>query len=514
MNDFHNRFSFLNHPRNFWYFILGLTIIRLIYINFIPISPQEAYYWYYSQKPALSYFDHPPMAAYSIWLGTHIFGNTIFGVKFMGIIWSLLTNILLYFITIKSLKYFSINADSRNQNRMAFLVVVLFNLTIFAHLYSLIVVPDTPLLFFWLLVIYLFQEALETNKIIWWIWMGAALGLGLTSKYTAIAVLPALLTILIIEKKYRNFILKPGPYISLVFTLLVFLPVIYWNSEHHWASFLFQFNNRAGAAKSFRLNYIGQLIASQLFLLSPLIFILIIRALGNLMKNWRINRLARFFFITGIFLIGGFIFVSFTSHVKMNWLLPGYLGWIIVMVLLLKDKILKDTKWTKAGIFSSLILIILAHAVWLVPNVPLGDGNTWSGWPQAAPQIYRLQQEMGGKKKCFIFANSYKSASLLKFYLPDQQDVYTQNIYGRPALQFDFWPLPDSLNGEDALYVISDRKEYKNDLKKVEKYFEEVSLLHTFEYKFFNTYKTRTIYCYLARNYKKHDLKKVTASVY
>jgi dolichol-phosphate mannosyltransferase len=45
----------------------------------MPLLAQGAYYWYFSLKPALSYFDHPPLAAYSIWFGTFIFGKSIFG---------------------------------------------------------------------------------------------------------------------------------------------------------------------------------------------------------------------------------------------------------------------------------------------------------------------------------------------------------------------------------------------------------------------------------------------------
>ena len=64
---------------NFYKFLAVLTLFKLVIIAIIPITPQEAYYWYYSQNPDLSYFDHPPAAAYSIWIGTQLFGDTVFG---------------------------------------------------------------------------------------------------------------------------------------------------------------------------------------------------------------------------------------------------------------------------------------------------------------------------------------------------------------------------------------------------------------------------------------------------
>ena len=46
-----------------------------------PVFAQEAYYWTYAQHPDLSYFDHPPMVAWLIWLGTHTVGEGSFGVR-------------------------------------------------------------------------------------------------------------------------------------------------------------------------------------------------------------------------------------------------------------------------------------------------------------------------------------------------------------------------------------------------------------------------------------------------
>jgi len=207
-------------------------------------------------------------------------------------------------------------------------------------------------------------------------------------------------------------------------------------------------------------------------------------------------------FFTGFFIIGGFLYISLKSLVKMNWLLPGYLGWILGVIVLFVQTKRALTPWMKRGAYFSLFLLFLAYSIQIIPNIPLGEGNTWSGWRDAAHQIYQLQREMGGKKKVFIFANSYKSASLLKFYLPDHQDTYAQNIYQRPALQFDIWGTPDTLKGKNALYVFDDRHEYKNDLKFVKQYFDSLYLKKKFEYRFLNRWHTRTIYCYEARYYR------------
>ncbi len=486
--------------KNFWRFILGLTFFRLLYIYFLPVSPQEAYYWYYAQNPALSYFDHPPMTAYSIWLGTLFFGNTVFGIKIGAVVWSFLTNVFL-FKTVQQ----ALGAGDEKASRIAFGAVLLYNVTVFAHLYAMLSVPDTPLLFFWLLSIYFFQKIMLTGKSYYWLLAGLALGLGLVSKYTAVGVLPAFFIVMIIRPEMRRWFKTIWPYAAVLVMLITFFPVIYWNAEHHWASLGFQFTDRAAHVKKWQSKYFGQLFASQFALLTPLVFVVLIRLSLKIKTFWRENQSVLFFFLSGIFLIGGFLLISLRSQVKMNWLLPGYPGLIMAAVLFFYEKTDWRSKWMKTGISFSLFLILIMHLLQIIPNMPLGEGNTWSGWQDASQKIFTQQQKLGGQKKCFIFANSYKSASLLKFYLSDQQDTYAQNIYDRPALQFDIWGKPDSLSGKDALYICTNRHEYKKDLKYIRPFFDSVELLTKFKYRFAKKYDVRTIYCYYAKNYQPAD---------
>jgi hypothetical protein len=496
---FRNLDSLLRSKKNFWIFIGLLALLRMIYILFIPITPQEAYYWYYSTKPALSYFDHPPLVAYSIWIGTTIFGENVFGVKFMGIIWSILTNIVLYFTTYKVADSFEI----RERYRLSFISVILFNLTIFSHLYSLITVPDTPLLFFWMVIIYSILEY-QANKNIGFLYLaGAALGFGLLSKYTIVAILPAILIFFLSNSNNRKIFLSTHLYLSLLLSIIIFLPVIIWNSQHNWASFLFQFSNRAGEMRKITHKYILQLLISQIFLLTPFVFYIFLKIPKYLSTHWKTQRRLLFLFLTGIFIIGGFITVSITSLVKMNWLMPGYLGLTICSVLIFKSKISYKSKWFKTGLYSSIFLILLAHMIYIIPNFPLGEGNTWSGWKDASNRIFHIQKDLGGKNRCFIFTNGYKSASLIRFYLQDRLETYAQNIYGESALQFDIWGVPDSLLGKNGLYVFSDRKEYHKGIEKLKPHFDEIIPITKFDYDFGGIVKTRSIYCYLATNYHK-----------
>ncbi len=418
----------------------------------------------------------------------------------MAVIWSALTMFLLY----KTAYDFTANFDKeKNPDAVAFLSVILYSLTIFGHLYAVTLVPDTPLLFFWLLTVYFVQKVLITGNRNYWFAAGAALGLGLVSKYTAIVLLGSIFFFFLFSKKYRKELFTPYPYLATILAFVVFSPVIYWNAQHNWASFLFQSVNRAKHdTHPIQTKYIIQLFFSQLFMLTPLLFAYFVKAVSRIIKDIKQNEKYLLPFWSAIVIIAGFTFVSLTSLVKMNWLLPGYLTLLIITASMFFEKFLNPAKLVKSGIGFSLFLIIVAYLLMLVPNIPLGEGNTWSGWEDAAQKIKKIQTEKGGAKKCFLFANSYKSASLLKFYIKDNsQETYSANIFGGDGLQFSIWGIPDSLKGKDALYVFTDRREYKPQLKKVEKYFDSLEKVSEFEYKFAGKIHTRTIYCYYAKNY-------------
>jgi hypothetical protein len=83
------------------YVVIAVVLFaRLAYIagGTIELSEDEAYQWLWSKPLALSYFSKPPLIAYTQFLGTHLWGDTAFGVRFFSpVIASLLSLLLLRF---------------------------------------------------------------------------------------------------------------------------------------------------------------------------------------------------------------------------------------------------------------------------------------------------------------------------------------------------------------------------------------------------------------------------------
>src|SRR5688572_11474132 len=66
--------------------IVALTVARFAIAPFVPLAFDEAYYWRWSTNLAWGYFDHPPMIAWIVRVGTEIAGHNEFGVRLLPLI--------------------------------------------------------------------------------------------------------------------------------------------------------------------------------------------------------------------------------------------------------------------------------------------------------------------------------------------------------------------------------------------------------------------------------------------
>lgn len=105
--------------------------------------------------------------------------------------------------------------------------------------------PTYQWFFFWSLAIYFTINILEKQKLIDYIFLGFSLGLGFCSKYHIVIFLPILFLYLIFEKKLH--LVRWTYVIATITTGLIFsMPVIIWNYQNDFSSFLFQLNHGLG----------------------------------------------------------------------------------------------------------------------------------------------------------------------------------------------------------------------------------------------------------------------------
>ncbi len=411
--------------------ILGFTLLRLLLAATVPLLPQEAYYWTWSCHLDWSYFDHPPLAAYGIALSTAIFGQSAFGIKAAAVAWSLGWNLLWARLVLTLF----------NDRRLAFWSLLVLNLTVVYQAFGIGPTPDGPLLFGWVGTVWALWHACACGDTRWWLATGAFAGVALLGKYTAVLLLPVALLFLLLGPSQRHWLRRPQPWLATLLALLLFTPVIYWNAQHDWASFVFQSGRRVGHMHGLKPRYFITLLATQSLMVTPYLFVAALAVPWQAARAWRSQRLddaSRLLLTSALVPLLLFTLVSLRSLVKINWPAPAFWPLIILAV---RQRLRLGAPWRGAmlGLASSAGIVMLALAAAAVPDLPwLGDLNTWSGWQQAALRVGRQQQAMQAQGQAsFVFSPSYKISSLLHFYLPGHERTYAQDIYGEPALQFD-----------------------------------------------------------------------------
>jgi hypothetical protein len=418
-----------------------ILFLRLISIFLMGLMPQDAYYDFYGEHLALSYYDHPPAIAYLLRLSTEIFGKKVFALK--------LADSIICFLTIWFFYKLAVSFVGKHRAQRALLL--LFS-TLMVTIVSLISTPDVPLLLCWTVSLLLLHRAIFLDKKIYWVWSGIFIGLSFDSKYTGVFLLAGLILFLILSKQYRKLLFSPWILLCIVFFAITISPVVIWNAQNNFASFKFQSASRVNEGFQFDpLNFLG-VLAHQNAVLLPILFFELIYFLYKLVRKYGLKifnieseQLFLLCFFLPLFI--GFFLLSLLYWVKLNWMMPAYISGIIWVSMYI------GKKWINAQLICSLVVhVILSVEVLFYPIIIKSD-DTWYGWGELAKKVKVVQNKYPGT---FIFsADDYKTSAVLNFYL--DQMIYSKNIIGERALQFDFVGSDlNSLTGKDALFIDSD----------------------------------------------------------
>jgi len=395
--------------------VLALVALRLAGAAWTPLTFDEAYYWMWSKHLAAGYYDHPPMVALVIRLGTTIAGDTELGVRLVSILLALPMSFAVYRAA----------AILFGGAQMAATATVLLNVTLMAAVGTMIVTPDAPLLVASCFVLFSLAKVLETGQGAWWLVVGAAVGAALLSKYTALFFGPAIVIWLLSAPKLRRWLLSPWLYLGGLVALAIFAPVILWNDDHQWVSFIKQIGR--ARIEDFHPAFVGELIPTQVAFATPLVFILGAMGLYALLTRNAGASAARIL-INAIFwtIVWYFVWHSLHARVEANWFAPVYPAFAIAAAVAahlatwqVRTQRLVDfsLRWAlPVGILMFVFLVVQADT-----GVLTGyrrDATVRSvgvGWRQLASQIEAVRARVGAT--C-VLAPDYGTTGWLAFYLP------------------------------------------------------------------------------------------------
>lgn len=428
-------------------------VVKIILATFLPLSPDECYYWVWSHNLQFSYFDHPPMVAIFFWLG-HIFENFYHAVRLPSVVLSHFGLLI----------WLSISKPLLNTPQQI-IFILLFLFSPLLGFGSLIITPDLPLMLFWALATYFFIKLELKQTAFYYLIFGITLGLGGLSKYHMI-LFPIIILIYLFLNKKSSILFNRHTLLAISAALIVISPVIYWNYKNNFVSFRFQMEHGFKTEK-FSVQYITDYLIGQGALL---FFVFLVLGVKKSLKD-----IKSLLSLMSIFPMTFFLFSSFKAHVEMNWPVVAHPSLLLKAI---STNVKKIYIIFYIAIFGSLFTVISYQAISGQKNVLHDKISEYSKIDEFAAKITDYQP---------IYASSYQLASTLwyinkkpiyKLHLANRRDFFDDLTITIPTEKMFYFVYDSNNKFPDWLieknYIITQQAVYNSQysLYKVEQKYE------------------------------------------
>ena len=384
--------------------LAAVTALLARYNATLPLSGDEAYYWVWSHLLQAGYHDHPPAIAVLVKLTTSLLGDTIFAVRLVA---ALAMSGALIFIWRMTRQVYD-----EQTARWAVGIAFLLPMTQMGYVLA---TPDAPLVLFWAGGAAFGLQAV-TGPGRWrdFLLAGVFSGLAMTSKYTGV-LLPFAVFVFVLLRR-RDLLRSPRLWGAVAVAAVVFSPVLWWNYDHGFESFAFQYQHGSGKQSAVLWPEFGEFLAGQLAVLSPVLCGLLIWVLCRPV-HWRQND--RRFYLAVLFLVpmALFLYKALFTKIQLNWSAPAYLTAIPLLAGWVVEKRLIRT--AGAGLALAVLMAVVLRwpsQIGLPPKMNIH--NRLFGGEQAAAAVMDARQPGDT-----LFSDHLTRAALLQFYVPDHARV-------------------------------------------------------------------------------------------
>jgi len=425
------------------------------------LLPDEAYYWVWSQRLELSYYDHPPLVAWLMWPFTELFGNGAVVVRLQAVLSWLVGAWVGY----------DLSRRLYGDPRAGALAVLVWSSLPIVQVGFHIATPDSPLIIFSWLVYYFAYLAVAERNPRWWLAVGVAVGLTLLAKYPAVLVLGGLFFTLIFSREGRAELARPWPWLGAGLALLMFTPVVIWNAQHDWISFAFQFSHGvkekvSGSAFELFMLFLG----GQLLVPMPWSFVAMFWASFRPGQLSSYNHLLLGFgFWTPLVIFG---LAGLTSSSGANWPETAYAPGTVLLAGLLWRWLYYDDDILNRGKVA-LVSVLMLIGVLLVDMLRFPGIFSWFGVENATQQRTQLSQSYGWQplqrklqailpgieeregKDCVILVDNHARAGMIAWLLNAPERVMVEQ--DTRLSQYHLWRDAETKPANYCLYIRVDQ---------------------------------------------------------
>lgn len=409
------------------HFLLLWLILNVIQAAFMEMHVDEAYYWVYSRFLDWGYYDHPPMVAVFIKLGTWL-SHSEFGTRMISVITNTVSLYLLWKI---------VEPYAKNPWLFSWLY---FSFVIF-HVFGFIVTPDSPLLFFSVLYLYFLSNYIKQERLEWTtvlVLAVAAAGM-MYSKYHGIL----LLFFSIIA--HWQLLKRPSFWLIVLLAVAMYLPHLWWQYQNDYPSVQYHILERTN--RLYKLSYTTDFLLSILLVTGPLTsWYLFYRFYKQRIQGDHFLRILRVSF-WGIMLF--FLFASSKNNVQAQWVLLAYLPLFILTYIALAQ-LANIPKWFYTLLYITAGLMICVRLAVIIPIPALQNikfVNAYWGHEELAHNIAQYAAD-----RPVLFENGFQKPSSYNFY-NNRLDGFAYDSRDYRKTQYDYWPIEDSIRHKDVYLV-------------------------------------------------------------
>lgn len=384
-----------------------LTLVRLVVAARVPLAPDETYYWVWSHALAFGYLDHPPMVALWIRAGTAVLGQTALGVRLLGPLAAALASWMLFDAARVLFPW----------TRAGVAAVMLLNASLLLGVGTVIMTPDSPLLFFWTATLWAMARIAAGGGGFWWLAGGLFGGLALDSKYTALLLWTGVGLWVLLVPAVRPWLRRWQPWAACGIGFLMFAPVLAWNAMHGWAGLARQGGRVEDWRPARAVGFLAELVGGQIGLATPLVWgLCMVGLMVAARRAWR-QRDPAWSLLVALSLPPLLVFVQHAlgDRVQGNW--PAII--YPALVIAAGGVAISRRWWIGASAlgFAITALVYGQAASGLLPLPPRLDpiaARLW-GWDGLAQQIEASRAATGAD---YVAVEGYGLGSELAWWMP------------------------------------------------------------------------------------------------
>ncbi len=448
-------------------FLVSLTIFRLWYCTHLDLVFDEAYYWEWSRHLDACYRDKGPAIAWTVAAGTWLAGDTVFGIRWLGVLLASGTAWQLFVL-----------ARRLFDEKIALITLIVAAFVPLLAVGSILMTIDSLSVFFWIWGMNLMWEAVKENKLSSWAWLGFAIGCGFLAKFTNVLQFGTVLLYLLWTPALWRRIVSEGTILMGVVFALCTTPIFWWNIVHDWPN-KHALESRSGVDAGFHihLGQLGKFLMEQAMVISPLLWLGMLIAVAGLWfggakaplqlfdrpmpgwfaRIWQVEDRIRFLICGFLPVYGCFTFFSLNVAGKANWTAPALMTGLILLVVFWRSLVAKSRWWwipVGLALFLSVAETIILHETFWLNLPPKRDPlQRARGWEDLAQHTQHWKDQY---KADYVIGNHYSQAALLAFYLPGKPVTYTPVNDKGIENQYALWPGYDVGPNTSAIYVTND----------------------------------------------------------